>query len=391
MFPSTQPAFAQESSITGRDRKSSATPSPESSGIPYLRTSNQNLRRLSSLSFDVDSSVVGTVVTSGDAPLPQSDRQPESPARRSPLRNESWRSSIVLASPDRFASTTERGGRTVKTTALGTEMYMQSGDGKYIKDRLPPTPRERVRILLSRGATALSVVATNIFSGEDWATSAFAASHEVRVSGYTRVDGVYCAIVEFSPLKRGEESASESGGDAVLTRVFIGDADKLPRRIEQEVTRAGYKMTQTETFRNYKTNAVYPKSYFVTAPPAGATVITPIRSPRAYSNIRVGNSAPDFAVRGANGQPVSLGSLRGKYVLLQFWGTWCQPCQQDWGTIKEWKQRPVGQKIVPISIGLDPLTGIVASKAKAKQGGVTWLSTVSGKGWADPIAQYNLT
>jgi len=65
--------------------------------------------------------------------------------------------------------------------------------------------------------------------------------------------------------------------------------------------------------------------------------------------------APDFQLQSLEGESVSLSSLRGKPVMLNFWATWCGPCRMEMPYIQEvfedeeWIDR--GLVIVAVNVG----------------------------------------
>ncbi len=56
-----------------------------------------------------------------------------------------------------------------------------------------------------------------------------------------------------------------------------------------------------------------------------------------------GVAAPDFTLTDINGKPLSLSSLRGKYVLLDFWGSWCVWCIRGVPKMKEYYAKYAGK------------------------------------------------
>jgi thioredoxin-like negative regulator of GroEL len=78
--------------------------------------------------------------------------------------------------------------------------------------------------------------------------------------------------------------------------------------------------------------------------------------------------APEFSVRTLQGEELTLASLRGRTVVLDFWGSWCRPCE----SVPELKQlvRRYGERLTVLSVSVhDPEAGW---KSFVSSHGMTW-------------------
>lgn len=104
--------------------------------------------------------------------------------------------------------------------------------------------------------------------------------------------------------------------------------------------------------------------------------------------VRIGEVAPDFTVTLTDGQKITLSSLRGKVVMLQFTASWCGVCRKEMPYIEKdiWQKHKDNPDFVLIGIDRDePLDKVLAF---AKATGVTYpLGLDPG---ADIFAKYAL-
>ncbi len=74
--------------------------------------------------------------------------------------------------------------------------------------------------------------------------------------------------------------------------------------------------------------------------------------------------APEFVRRDLSGATLDLAHYRGKVVLLNFWATWCAPCEVEMPVFAAWQRRygPQGLQVIGISMNEDaaPVRRLVA-------------------------------
>jgi thiol-disulfide isomerase/thioredoxin len=69
-----------------------------------------------------------------------------------------------------------------------------------------------------------------------------------------------------------------------------------------------------------------------------------------------GRIAADFTLEDLSGRTITLASLRGKVIFLNFWATWCAPCLEEMPSIERLRQSLAGKpfEVLAVNIGEPP-------------------------------------
>ena len=111
---------------------------------------------------------------------------------------------------------------------------------------------------------------------------------------------------------------------------------------------------------------------------------------KSMASFTIGGEAPDFAQNNPEGESISLSSLRGKVVMIDFWASWCRPCRKENPHVKKLYSQYKDKGFDILAVSLDNTKS--RWTAAIETDGLPWHHVSDLKGWKNEVAiQYGVS
>jgi len=202
---------------------------------------------------------------------------------------------------------------------------------------------------------------------------------------FNRTPTVYDAILKYTTML-----SKTRGLPKEKLEEFV---DKLLKRIPKNTM--AYKMGLGGVIgalgpKNHASYSKYAKQYIDLYNNDGSqNTVNLITRYSRTKNLVIGGTAPDFTMKTHEGTDLNLKELRGKYVLLDFWASWCGPCRKENPNVVKVYNEYKDQGFEILSISLDKNKGRWLQAIKKDQ--LDWYHVSDLKGWSNRVGKmYNV-
>jgi len=106
-----------------------------------------------------------------------------------------------------------------------------------------------------------------------------------------------------------------------------------------------------------------------------------------FDAVSIGRVAPMFSAPDTSGKSISLADYKGKYVLLDFWASWCGPCREENPTVVKAWSKYKNRSFDVLSVSLDQVGKRDAWLRAIHEDQLTWQHVSNLKFWDDDVAR----